>query len=79
MIDELATIILTKDLPEQRLKAGDVGTVVHVYSGSDLAPGGGYEVEFTTLDGTTIFVATLPSDAVRPAAPNEIASARLVA
>ena len=50
MIRELDTIVLACDLPEDRLKAGDVGTVVLVH------PGGGYEVEFMALDGETLAV-----------------------
>jgi hypothetical protein len=45
MIKELETVVLTVDLPEHRLKKGDVGTVVLVHSIS------GYEVEFMTLGG----------------------------
>ena len=41
---ELDTVILTEDLPEHRLQAGDVGTIVLVHP-----EGAGYEVEFVTL------------------------------
>lgn len=56
MIEELSTVVLTADLPEQPLCAGDVGTVVMVHQ-----DGKGYTVEFTTLRGETIAVATLPA------------------
>jgi hypothetical protein len=57
MIKEHDSIVLTADLPDQGLEAGDVGTVVHIHKG-DTA----YEVEFMTLTGNTIAVATvLPS------------------
>ena len=36
--------VLTRDLPEEGLTAGDVGTVVHVHEG-----GRGYGVEFMTI------------------------------
>ena len=54
MIKEHDVVILIQDLPEDRLKAGDVGTVVHIHQG-----GAGYEVEFMTLAGRTIAVATV--------------------
>jgi len=53
MIKELATVVLTEDLDAHGLKAGDIGTVVLVH------PAGGYEVEFMTLDGETLAVASL--------------------
>ena len=33
MIDELEQVVLTRDLPNEQLKAGDVGTVVLVHRG----------------------------------------------
>jgi len=39
MIKEHDCVALTEDLPEEGLKAGDVGTVVHIHQG-----GAGYEV-----------------------------------
>ncbi len=63
------TAVLAHDLPEYGLKSGDVGTVVMIHSS------GGYEVEFMTLDGETVAVASLASDQVRPIAPREIAHA----
>jgi hypothetical protein len=74
MIKELDTVVLNKDLPDLHLEAGDIGTVVLVH-----ASGRGYEVEFATLGGETLTVATLPADAVRPIDRREIAHARRVA
>ena len=48
MILELDTVVLTQELPEEELEAGDVGTVVLVNDKS-----AGYEVEFTSLAGDT--------------------------
>ena len=45
MIKEHDRIVLTSDLPGEGLKAGDVGTVVHVHK-----QGEAFEVEFLTLD-----------------------------
>lgn len=53
--------VLTVDHPEKELKAGDVGTVVDIHDG-----GAGYSLEFFTLAGETIAVATVTADAVRP-------------
>ena len=72
MIKELDTVVLTAELPAHGLKAGDLGTVVLVYTH------GGYEVEFMTLDGETVAVVSLSPDQVRPVGRREIAHARLV-
>ena len=62
MVEELASIVLTTDIAEEGLKAGDAGTIVHVYPGGDA-----FAVEFPTLGGDTVAVAdVLPSQA-RPA------------
>ena len=74
VIRELDEIVLTCDLPDQRLTAGDIGTVVLVH-GEDK----GYEVEFMTLDGETIAVSTLRADQVRVVHHDEIAYARSIA
>ncbi len=44
MIKEHDIVVLTEDVPEEGLTAGDVGTVVHIHN-----QGEGYEVEFVTL------------------------------
>ncbi len=74
MIQELDTVILTRDVPQQGLRSGDVGTVVLIHR-----DGAAYEVEFVTLGGETIAVVTLSADAVRPITGREIAHARAVA
>jgi hypothetical protein len=72
MINELKTVILTTDLPDHGLKAGDLGTVVSVHEY------GGYEVEFMTLGGETVAVVSLSPDQVRPVGHREMAHTRLV-
>ncbi len=72
MIRELDSVILTVDLPEHRLRKGDVGTVVLVHRD------GGYEVEFMTLKGETVAVQTLSKKEVRAVGRREIAQARVV-
>jgi hypothetical protein len=74
MIKEHGRVVLTKPVPAERLEAGDVGTVVHVYN-DRLA----YEVEFTTLDGGTAAVVTVESSDVRPVSRREITHARELA
>ncbi|HUT56831.1 MAG TPA: DUF4926 domain-containing protein [Phycisphaerae bacterium] len=70
---ELDTVILTADLPDHGLKKGDIGTVVDVHGG-----GAAYEVEFVTLDGETLAVATLKPSHLRSIAHREIAHARAI-
>lgn len=67
-------VVLAVDLSDQKLTAGDLGTVVHLYQ-----DGAAYEVEFVALDGETVAIVTLTSEQVRPIARREIAHARQVA
>ncbi|HET9417929.1 MAG TPA: DUF4926 domain-containing protein [Chthoniobacterales bacterium] len=74
MIKEHDRVVLTDDVPSERLKAGDIGTIVHIHRGGEA-----YEVEFICLDGETIGVVTLKASQVRPAQSREIAHARELA
>ena len=74
MINELDDVILTCDLPEHGLSAGDIGTAVLVHRSA-----AGYEVEFTSLYVETIAVVTLMASQVRPAQTGEIAHVRALA
>jgi hypothetical protein len=74
MIKEHDRVALDRDLPEYGLTRGDLGTVVHIYEGAKA-----FEVEFLTLTGDTIGVATLKASDVRPLTDREIAHARQVA
>jgi len=65
--------ILTRDVTEHGLRAGDVGTVVERHSVSGVLEEG-YSVEFFDMTGNTVAVATLsagapplPTRADRPA------------
>lgn len=71
MMKEHDCVVLTRDVPDEGLVAGDVGTVVHIHQG-----GAGYEVEFMTLTGHTLTVATLLPTQVRPVNRREITHAR---
>lgn len=71
MIREFERVVLTRDLPEDSLVAGDAGTVVHVYEA-----GKGYEVEFFSLSGRTLAVSTVMAGDVRPVGDEDITHAR---
>jgi len=73
-ITEHQRVVLTVDLPAERLTRGDVGTVVHVYDG-----GKAFEVEFVALDGETAAVVTLDASQVRPVSRRETTHARSAA
>ncbi len=70
-IKEHDCVVLTSDLPGEDLKAGDVGTVIHIHKG-----GVAYEVEFTTLDGRTLTVATVESKQARAVSSRDVAHVR---
>jgi len=74
MIQELDTVVLTRDIPAERLRKGDLGAVVLVHQN-----GAAYEVEFVTLDGQTLALVTLPADAVRAVTGRELPHVREVA
>ncbi len=71
MIKEHDRVVLLAPVATERLEAGDVGTVVHVYR-----DGAAFGIEFTTLDGGTAAVATVAADHVRPVTSREITHAR---
>ncbi|MBM4080419.1 MAG: DUF4926 domain-containing protein [Planctomycetes bacterium] len=61
--DLYTDVVLTRDLPEEGLQAGDVGTVVerHDVAGRET----GYSVEFFDMVGNTVAVVALPGSALR--------------
>lgn len=71
MIKEHDCVVLTKDLPDENLVAGDVGTVVHIHK-----DGAAYEVEFVTLAGDTVAVATVAASDLRPVGKRDISHVR---
>jgi hypothetical protein len=70
-------VILTADLPEEDLKAGDVGSVVerHVMPGAE----DGYSVEFFDMTGGTAAVATVPASLLRAPTHADRPAARAMA
>ena len=71
MIKEHDCVVLTADLPEEKLEAGDIGTVVHLHE-----QGRAYEVEFVALDGHTVAVATVLSNQLRPVSSCDLSHVR---
>jgi hypothetical protein len=66
-IKEHDCVVLTKNLPVENLEAGDVGTVVHLHK-----DGVAYEVEFVTLAGNTVAMATVEAADVRPVGKRDL-------
>lgn len=56
-------VILTRDIPEEGLRAGDVGVVIARHDVAGREPG--YSVEFFDMVGNTLAVITVPVDDVR--------------
>ncbi len=70
-INELDTVVLTRNLAEHGLERGDIGTVVHRYR-----DGTALEVEFVTGEGETVAVLTLKDEDVRLMRNGEILHVR---
>ncbi|HEY6358988.1 MAG TPA: DUF4926 domain-containing protein [Vicinamibacterales bacterium] len=76
MAFELFTeVILTRDVPEHGLRAGDVGTVVERHVVRDVAEEG-YSVECFDMTGNTVAVVTVPASALRVPTPSDRPAAR---
>jgi hypothetical protein len=67
-------IVLLKDMPQKKLKRGDIATVVEYHS----VPNGedGYSLEFFNAIGDTIAVITVPESAIKSLSENEIFNVR---
>ena len=74
MIGEHDCVVLTANVPDEGLEAGDIGTVVHIHKGGE-----GYEVEFMTLTGETVTIVTLLAGQVRPLNRRDLAHTRELA
>jgi hypothetical protein len=64
-------VVLDQDVPEERLRKGDVGEVVHRYEG-----GGAFRVRFGHPAGETSVVLILTPPQIRSLDPEEILQAR---
>ena len=74
MIKEHDCIVLTANLPDESLEAGDVGTVIHIHPG-----GAAYEVEFMTMTGQTVAVTTVLPTQLRPVGKRDVTHVRELA
>ena len=68
----LETVIASVNVPDHEILAGDLGTIVEVYTAPNLA----YEVEFVNPDGTTRALLTLAPDQVRRLAARDVITTR---
>ena len=66
-------VVLTTDVQDEDgdLKIGDVGTIVHVHPGDEA-----FVVEFTTLHGGTVAIATLLPSQFRSVTERDVIHAR---
>ena len=69
----LDTVVLEKDLPQDGLRRGDLGAVVHLHDPD------GLEVEFVTASGNTQALVTLNVQDVRPVRDSDLVAVRSVA
>ena len=69
----LDTVVLSRALPEQGLRNGDLGAIVHIYEPD------GLEVEFVTASGKTQALVTLNVNDVRPVQDSDLIAVRSVA
>jgi hypothetical protein len=67
-------IALNKDIPEKKLKKGDIATIVEYHPVTDGEDG--YSLEIFNVLGDTIAVITVPESAIEPLTENEVLSAR---
>lgn len=69
-IRQLDTVVLERDLPEHGLRRGDLGAVVHIYSGQAI------DVEFVRLSGQAQALVQLKLTDVRPVQDADLPAAR---
>ena len=76
-LDLFQDAILTVDLPDNSLSAGDVGTIVerHQVPGKE----DGYSVEFFDMTGRTVAVVTVPASQLRVPTRADRPSVRVLA
>jgi hypothetical protein len=74
MIAEHDLVVLTGPLVEHELQAGDVGTVVYIHNAGEA-----FEVEFVTMQGTTVALVTVSADLVRSIGNRDLYHVRQIA
>ena len=77
-IDLYKEAVLLRDIPENRLHAGDVGTVVEILQHPAGGPRGVMLEVFNVL-GDSIAIVTLPETEIEPLADDEVWHARRLA
>jgi Domain of unknown function (DUF4926) len=70
-------VILLRDLPEDGLYMGDIGTIVEQHDVPGLETG--YSIEFFDMLGNTMAIATLPKSAIRLPSREDRPTVRLTA
>lgn len=60
-IAELDVVVLTRDIPDEGIVAGDRGVVLLAHAGHDDVPPG-FTVEVVTPQGETVGVVDVPAD-----------------
>ena len=70
-------VALAKDIPEKKLRRGDLATVVDHHSARDGEPG--YSIEVFNAVGDTIVVAVVPESFLQELTPDEILHVRSLA
>ena len=70
-------VILLRDLPEEGLSVGDIGTVVDRHDVDGLEAG--YSVEFFDMLGNTVAIVTLPMSCFRSPSSADRPTVRLIA
>jgi hypothetical protein len=70
-------MVLTRDIPEERLKRGDIVKLVEHHVGRDREDG--YSAEVFNALGDTIAVITVPESALEPLREDEVLHARPLA
>ena len=76
MFIEHEQVVLTADVHGnlgEEMRPGDVGTIIHVHPGGEA-----FVVEFMSLDGDTVGIATVLKHHARPATNQDITHARHV-
>lgn len=68
-------VILLQDIPEEKLIAGDMGTIVEFHPSTE-DYNEGYEIEFLAGNGETIAVVSVPATALRAATRQDVLHVR---
>lgn len=68
----LESVVATVDIPEEGIRAGDVGTIIDIYLELAIA----YEVEFLTASGSERALVTLGPDQIRHFSPADVLTTR---